>query len=692
MARLVAAHDGYSRENLSTPYFAVTMKLSIVIVNYNVKAFLQQALESILKSTKTIETEIFVVDNHSVDGSLEMLKKQFPSIHLIANSENLGFSKANNQAIREATGEYIWLLNPDTLVQEDTPAKLIQAMETDKSIGMLGCKILNADGSLQLACRRSFPTPWVAFTKLLGLANLFPKSKWFGRYNLTHLDPDLSYEVEAISGSCMFIRGSALKEVGLLDETFFMYGEDLDWCYRFGKSEWKVFYTPETSIVHYKGESSKVAAWDTLTHFYKAMDIFARKHFKGSRRFPLHWILRGGIFLRYLLSILTRIGKNSAAFVLDLAGLLVLTLIAIYFKFRTLEVLDQYFVVLPVYLGTWLAVTSSLGLYRTYRYSVSRSIIAATLGFLINVTLTYFFKDYAFSRIVMLISYLGALFWISGWRIVASSRRTENYELGTQRTLVIGDFESANDIFSKLMTNLGLGYTPVGIVATDSEARIDDRIVGRVEDLLALVDFHKIDDVIFTSDNIELKQLFNYLPVLSQRGVKIKLVPGNLSFIIGKSGVENLQTVQFVDMDFKYYHAGSRLVKRIEDILIAPLLFIFVRPFQNYVVRRRGMILHKTTILDKNYNTYRSSNDSENFWSNLSLLPQVIRGKLSLVGSPLDLRDKGWDIKRGIFSLESVRGGSQLSEEERYSLLNYYLHNHSGLLDLEIIIKAFLGK
>ncbi len=668
------------------------MKLSIIIVNYNVKAFLQQALASIYKSTQVIETEIFVVDNHSVDGSLEMLRQQFPSINVIANSENLGFSKANNQAIKAASGDYIWLLNPDTLVQEDTPAKLIQVMESDENIGLLGCKILNDDGSLQLACRRSFPTPWVAFTKMLGLAKMFPKSNWFGRYNLTHLNPDMAYEVEAISGSCMFIRRAALEEVGTLDETFFMYGEDLDWCYRFGKSNWKVYYTPETSIVHYKGESSKVAAWDTMTHFYKAMDIFARKHFKGSSRFPLHWILRGGILLRYIISILSKVGRNSAAYVLDLVGLFVLTLAAIYFKFRTFEVLSQYVIVLPVYLVSWLAVISSLGLYRTYKYSVSRSIIAATLGFLINVTLTYFFKDYAFSRIVMLISYFGALFWISGWRIFASSRRTENFELGTQRTLVIGDFKSASDIFSKLMTNLGLGYTPVGIVPTDAGVRNDERIVGRVEDLLALVDFHKIDDVIFTSDNIELKQLFNYLPTLSQRGVKIKLVPGNLSFIIGKSAVENLQSVQFMDMDFKYFHTGSRVVKRFEDMLIAPLLIIFFRPFQHIVVRSRRMIVQQTKVLGKEYNTYLGNNGRENFWSNLSLLPQVIRGKLSLVGSPLDLPDKGWDIKRGIFSLESVRGGSQLSEDERYSLLNYYLHNHSALLDLEIIIKAFLGK
>ncbi|MCF7822868.1 MAG: glycosyltransferase [Candidatus Marinimicrobia bacterium] len=668
------------------------MKLSIIIVNYNVKAFLQQALESIYKATRNLETEIFVVDNHSVDGSIELLEAVFPQVKLIVNSENLGFAKANNLALERAAGDYVWLLNPDTLVQEDTPQKLIQVMESDAKIGMLGCKILNDDGSLQLACRRSFPTPWVAFTKLLGLASLFPKSKLFGRYNLTHLDENEAWEVEAISGSCMFLRKEALNEVGFLDESFFMYGEDLDWAFRFREKQWKVYYTPETSIVHYKGESSKVAAWDSLTHFYSAMDIFARKHFSSSSRFPLQWLLRGGILVRFLVSIVTKLGKNIMRYFLDLGGLLLLTLLAIYLKFNTLQVLDQYVYVLPVYLGIWMAVISSFGLYRAYKYSVSRSVVAVTIGFLINVTLTYFFKEYAFSRGVMLLSFLGALVWVPGWRIFASTRRTENYELGTQRTLIIGDLKSASDIHSKLMTNLGLGYTPVGIVLIDDLEGKDERVIGKLDDLLDLVQYHKIDDVIFTSDKFELKQIFEYLPALSQQGVKIKLVPGNLSFIIGKSTVENLQPVQFVDMDFKYFHTGSRFFKRLFDILIGLLFYLFIRPFQGIAIRMQKLTEKQMHFGKRDYMIYVTKNGRVTFWSNLSLLPLVIQGKLSLVGSPLELKESEHAVKRGLFSLESVRGGTQLSEEERYSLLNYYLHNHSGLLDLEIIIKSMLGK
>ena len=648
------------------------MKLSIVIVNYNVKAFLQQALESLLKATAGIQSEIIVVDNHSVDGSVEMLKAEYPQIRLIANSENLGFAKANNMALKDVTGEYVWLLNPDTLVQEDTPEKLIATMEAENSIGMLGCKILNDDGSLQLACRRSFPTPWVAFTKLLGLAKIFPNSKWFGKYNLTHLDENQAYDVDAISGSCMFVRKTALDEVGFLDEKFFMYGEDLDWCFRFGEKGWRVHYTPSTSIVHYKGESSKVVAWDSLTHFYQAMEIFSKKHFSSSNRLPLYWLLRGGIFTRYLVSILSKVGKNSFRYILDVAGLALITLLAIYLKFDTLQVLDRYITVLPVYLAIWMVAISSFGLHRTYKYSVSRSILAVTTGFLINVTLTYFFKEYAFSRGVMLISYMGGLFWVPGWRLFASSRRTENFELGTQRTLIIGHLKEASNIYSKLMTNLGLGYTPIGIVLIEDGHAKDERVVGKLDDLLDLVQYHKIDDVIFTSDNFQLKQIFEYLSTLSQMGVKIKLVSGNLSFIIGKSTVENLQPVQLVDMDFKYFHSGARFIKRVSDIIIGGLLFLIARPLQRFVVSSKSLNEKHFSISGKAYKVFHSDNGRESFWSNLSLLPLVIQGKLSLVGSPLDLKESEHAIKRGLFSLESVRGGTQLSEDERYSLLNYY--------------------
>ena len=233
------------------------MDLSIIIVNYNVKEFLQNLIHSIEKASSNLTKEIIIIDNASDDGSVDFIKEKFPQIKLIANQTNLGFGKANNIGLKQATGKYILLINPDTLVAEDTFEKMIQFFESNKNIGLAGCKILNPDGTLQLACRRSFPGPWTSFTKVTGLSNLFPNSKIFARYNLTYLDENKSYEVDAISGSFMMMRKEVYEKVGGFDEQFFMYGEDLDLCYRIQKAGFKVFYVHSTQIIHYKGESTK---------------------------------------------------------------------------------------------------------------------------------------------------------------------------------------------------------------------------------------------------------------------------------------------------------------------------------------------------------------------------------------------------------------------------------------------------
>ncbi|HVA98512.1 MAG TPA: glycosyltransferase family 2 protein, partial [Bacteroidia bacterium] len=230
------------------------MKLSIIIVNYNVQHFLEQCLYSVRKAVSGIETEIFVVDNNSVDGSLAMLKEKFSEVIRIENKENTGFSKANNQAIRQATGEYILLLNPDTVVEEDTFQKIIAFMDKHQEAGGLGVKMLDGKGNFLAESKRGLPTPWVAFYKIFGLSKLFPKSKKFGKYHLGFLDNDKTNEVDVLSGAFMFLRKKVLDTIGLLDEAFFMYGEDIDISYRITLAGYKNYYFPETRIIHYKGE------------------------------------------------------------------------------------------------------------------------------------------------------------------------------------------------------------------------------------------------------------------------------------------------------------------------------------------------------------------------------------------------------------------------------------------------------
>ncbi len=257
-------------------------KLSIIIVNYNVKEFILNLLQSISSAAKDLSYQVLIVDNASDDGSVEVIKEKFPSVNLIVNTKNVGFGKANNQALAKAKGDYILLLNPDTIVKEDTFENLFKFFEANADAGMATCKVLNPDGTLQLACRRSFPGPWTSFTKVTGLSSLFPNNKLFAKYNLTYLDENQSYEVDAISGSFMMMRKEVYEKVGGFDPEFFMYGEDLDLCYRIQKSGYKVYYVHTTEIIHYKGESTKRSSLDETKVFYDAMHLFVKKHFSSS--------------------------------------------------------------------------------------------------------------------------------------------------------------------------------------------------------------------------------------------------------------------------------------------------------------------------------------------------------------------------------------------------------------------------
>ena len=255
------------------------MKLSVIIVNYNVKEELTFCLSSVQRALQGIEGEVFVVDNHSADGSCDVIKTLFPWVTLIENADNLGFARANNIAIRKAVGEYILLLNPDTVVEQDSFAKMIAFMDEHADCGGLGVKMLDAQGAFLPESKRGIPTPWVAFCKLFGLYKLFPKSEKCNRYYLSNISQDSVAQVEILAGACMLLRKSVLDEIGLLDETYFLYGEDVDISYRILQAGYKNYYFPETSIIHLKGASTKKLEVKSVREFYRSMEIFVSQHF-----------------------------------------------------------------------------------------------------------------------------------------------------------------------------------------------------------------------------------------------------------------------------------------------------------------------------------------------------------------------------------------------------------------------------
>ncbi|RMF05893.1 MAG: glycosyltransferase family 2 protein [Chloroflexi bacterium] len=282
--------------------------LSIVIVNYNTCKLLQDCLNSIYRSEGDITFNVIVVDNNSPDGSVAMVQSEFPQVALIASSVNGGFSFANNLGLKQAgfaadgtpganAPRYALLLNPDTVLPPGALAEMVQFLDDHPDIGAAGPKLVRPDGSLDLACRRSFPTPQVSFYRMVGLSKLFPRSRVFGRYNMTFADPDELLEVDALVGAFMMVRREAIAQAGLLDETYFMYGEDLDWAYQIKAHGWKIFYNPAVTVTHVKRAASRRSPKAQL-EFYRAMEIFYHKYYAGTTPFWLNGLILFGINLK----------------------------------------------------------------------------------------------------------------------------------------------------------------------------------------------------------------------------------------------------------------------------------------------------------------------------------------------------------------------------------------------------------
>ena len=342
-----------------------TYQLAVIIVNYNVEYFLEQCLNSVRAALSEVKGQVFVVDKNSIDGSVDMVRRKFPEYTLIANKENLGFSRANNQAMRLADAKYVLLLNPDTVVEEDTFSKVVTFMDAHPDAGGLGVRMLDGKGKFLPESKRGLPTPSVAFYKIFGLSRIFPRSRRFGKYHLGYLSEFETNEIEILSGAFMLMRKEALDKVGLLDEAFFMYGEDIDLSYRIIKGGYKNYYFPETRIIHYKGESTKKSSVNYVFVFYRAMVIFARKHFSQKNASLFSLLINLAIYFRASLAILARFLRRITLPAVDLmliyGGLLALTnqwrMSGIEFPVQVLAV------ALPSYSLTWLIFQLFSGAY-----------------------------------------------------------------------------------------------------------------------------------------------------------------------------------------------------------------------------------------------------------------------------------------------------------------------------------------
>ncbi|HEY9166343.1 MAG TPA: glycosyltransferase [Candidatus Kryptonia bacterium] len=648
-------------------------QVSVVIVSYNVRGFLENLLASLRRALEGVPSETIVVDNFSDDDTVEFVRKNHPNVKLIENRTNVGFGRANNQGVSASTGEYLLIINPDAVVAEDTVKRMLEFSEKHPESGASSCKVLNADGTLQKSCRRSFPTPWVAFTKISGLSFLFPRTKMFGKYNLTYLNPGECHEVDAIGGSFMFIPRAVFKKVGGFDEDYFMYGEDLDLCYKIKKAGYKIYYNPETTAIHFKGESTRRSTIKQTYEFYRAMIIFVEKRY-GS-----------GTMLSRLLNVaivLSRFAHSFSHLLRDMSPVLIDYLISVcamfvgeYLRVHKLYSIPSYgkpvFYLAPGIILVTLA--GSLGVYGENKFSIRYSFLTAFLTFLLVSAGTYFFKAFAFSRLIVLIAGIFMVILIPGWRLVyqlRSSVGTSRHPVFGRRTLVVGMDQRAIELIRKMRGRIAMGFDIIGVVSegvTDEARLLGIKVVGTLSELPEIVRERRADDVVFASGRISYAQVLQAVASVRDKGVHFKLVPDTMDVIIGKTYVDGLADVPLVDINYSINRRRNKILKRSFDIF-----FVLVA----------GMILLPARL-------FKRDSTAARVFGNLS---RVLNGSWSVVGRSEYYPQGGDEIfgKLGITGVVQLNRGQTLSEEEVEKLYVYYARNQSIWLDLEIIAKSFL--
>jgi GT2 family glycosyltransferase len=651
------------------------MKLSVIIVNYNVQHFLEQCLHSVRKASKNVSLEVFVVDNNSVDGSVEMVKEKFPEVLLIENKKNTGFSYANNQAIKVSKGEYVLLLNPDTVVEEDTFEKVIAFMDTHPNAGGLGVKMLDGKGNFLPESKRGLPTPSVAFYKIFGLSKLFPKSKTFGKYHLGYLDKDQTNEVDVLSGAFMLMRKSALDKVGLLDETFFMYGEDIDLSYRIILGGYKNYYFPETRIIHYKGESTKKSSVNYVFVFYRAMVIFAEKHFSQNNAKLFSFLINLAIYLRAGAAITARFLKSIALPTFDFGIILAgLFLIKDYYEknYKFIEggsySSSLVAIAFPSYIFIWMFTVYLSGGYdkpvRLFR--ILRGVLVGTGIILIGYALLP--EAYRFSRALILLGmgWIAIAYLISRLTLHIIGIKAYNLNPDKSKRIAIigtsGEYERVNNLLKQTSINSSF----IGFISADKNGANHANYVGTIEQIEEVIEIYKINEVIFCSRDISSQGIIDYMHTLVSADVDFKIAPPESLSIIGSNSIDTAGDLYIIDVN-SISKPKNKRNKRLFDFL-SSCMFLVLSPI---------LILFQQ--------------DKIGFLKNTVA---VLLGLKSWVGYGSDKHEHLPKLKPSVLSPADALKNSVITEDTRNRLHLVYSKDYKIENDLTIVWKAFkmLGK
>ncbi|MCI4666952.1 MAG: glycosyltransferase family 2 protein [Bacteroidia bacterium] len=624
---------------------------------------------SVERAIQGMEAEVIVVDNNSRDGSQQMIREKFGDrVIFIENKDNPGFSKANNQGIAIAKGKWVLLLNPDTVVAEDTFHKCLKFSNSTADCGALGIYMLDGDGHFLPESKRALPTPWVSFYKIFGLAALFPMSSRFGKYHLSYLDKDQDHEIEILSGAFMWMRKSLLEDIGYLDETFFMYGEDIDLSYRVILGGMKNYYLADPKIIHYKGESTKKGSLNYVRVFYQAMIIFAKKHFGGAKKSLFIAAINLAVYFRAILAVGYRLIQRFGFAFLE-ALMIYGTMFGIkaywehYIKYidggRYPVEFPLYY--MPAYTLVFVLLLWFMGAYKK-PFRIRPLIVAPFVGFLTIATGTYMFTFIKnFSRAIVGLSAIFTTLLTIGTRGLLNRREKGNFfftEQNRKKVLIVGDDDGLKKTHKLIRTGLDYPVEVIGGVSVDKRSG-EKGFVGEIGELGNLIKVFGVDEVIFENASVATQTIFDEMIKQKDTGVSFKIVPPGLGFIIGPQ--ETLvEGGQFSGKWAIQTEAAKKSKRALEFLASAVGLLTF--PFSFWAYKQAGKAIRayfSVLIGQRNLIGYIHGKDSE--------LPQLKEAYLNL----------------------SHRANDKMEHSKPDSLDRFYAKNYSWQMDLEILLRSW---
>ncbi len=641
------------------------MTLSVIIVNYNVKYFLEQCLHAALKAAEEVETEIIVVDNHSTDESLPYLVPKFPQVKFIRNSANSGFGKACNRGLAEAKGDYILFLNPDTIVAEDSFLKCIHFFKTHPDCGALGVKMIDGSGAFLKESKRAFPSPLTSLFKLFGLSQVFPGSPLFSRYHLGHLDKEQNHEVDVLAGAYLMVRRDVLQEVGSFDEAFFMYGEDVDLSYRIQKAGYKNYYLADTTIIHFKGESTKRGSLNHVRMFYYAMSVFVKKHYGGVKAGFFIFSIQLAIWVRALIAALTKAVSYTGIPAIDAIFILLSFWLAkeAWAGFVRTEIVYPDKLLLfsfPAFTLIYLTAAYYTGLYdRYYKMAkLARSTLVATVTLLALYALLP--ESLRFSRAIVVLGVFTAFLLIALQRylLVKAGLLLQPPDASGKPHILIAAAKEEYRGVEHFLQKKGFGERIIGRVGISGSS---ENVITHIDNLHTVAKTLQAKELIFCAGTLSYKRIIE-LTARRKSGLKYRFHAFGSCSIVGSDTSTASGEFLSAETEFAIAQSANRRLKRLID-LSAAVFFLLTFPLQLFFVNRP--------------------------WQFFLNCIEVLAGKSTWVGysKPSSSLPR---LRDSILAPNGKKQSSKAPAMENRQLLDYwYARNYEPLQDVKTIFRHY---